>query len=70
MKALPNQQREVQCAGKEAFQSASLAKEVASRKTRRADRRGMNAYHCPYCGAWHIGHHKSIKKPRFYDSDE
>lgn len=70
MKAIPNQSRETQCLGKEAFESAALAKEVASRKTRRAGKSGLNFYKCGWCGMFHIGHHKSIKKPKFYDSDE
>lgn len=71
MKALPNQSRAVQCEGKEAFSSYKLAMEVSGRKTRRTGDRGLNAYKCPHCpgNVWHIGHHRTIKKPRFYGDE-
>lgn len=59
---IPNQQASVQCLGKQSFASAVLAQKVAGRKTRRSSRQGMNAYRCPHCRAWHIGHHDQIRR--------
>lgn len=22
----------------------------------------MSVYHCPYCGAWHVGHRKHLRR--------
>lgn len=46
---------ENQCVGKEPFSSFVLANAVAIRpRTQRKDK--MEAYRCPHCGFWHIGH--------------
>ena len=41
------------CEGKQAFESAKLAHQVAKRR----DRRGIvgKPYRCAFCSAWHIG---------------
>lgn len=44
------------CAGKQAFLSAQLAREVATR--RRVKREAYDPYRCDLCGRWHIGHSK------------
>ena len=52
------------CAGKEAYASSSLAHKVLKRRLKRGPRKAT--YHCPFCGAWHIGgeprtvHQKSV----------
>lgn len=45
------------CAGKVWFASRKAAK----RCIRRVNDRTMNAYHCEYCGKWHIGHPRPRK---------
>lgn len=55
-----------QCEGKHAFESAALAMAVAKRGSRSKEA-AVNAYHCPHCGAWHIGSgrfNKLLKKPK------
>lgn len=42
------------CAGKVAFESASLAKKVARRRRKQGGLNG-EAYKCKFCGDWHIG---------------
>lgn len=42
------------CDGKERFQSAEIAKEVADRRQRG---RTYSYYHCANCGFWHVGGH-------------
>lgn len=51
------------CAGKQSFRSPQLATEVASRQ-RKNERDRYEAYRCPLCGRWHIGHSKFVTRPR------
>lgn len=51
----PDLWRRVACDGKKPFASFKQAKKAAGRKVRR------NAYHCRFCGAFHVG---SIDRPR------
>lgn len=41
------------CRGKQAFEDATVAREVAARMRRR--RRPVSVYRCAHCGRWHIG---------------
>ena len=58
---------EVQCLGKDPFDSLLLAQEVArkmSRKHGQADK-GVTAYHCGHCKKYHVGgNNPTFKKPR------
>lgn len=49
------------CEGKARFASATIAHKVAKRRSER-DKRG-EAYHCEFCGGYHIGarSHKNAK---------
>jgi hypothetical protein len=52
--------QEVSCEGKE-----QLTQERAQAIQRRPSdhNRGRTAYHCKFCGWWHLGSSQSIKKP-------
>lgn len=52
----------VSCTGKQHFESFDRANAVASRSTRRDDKKGMSAYHCAFCHGWHIGNKNIMKK--------
>lgn len=46
------------CQGKQRFNSAHMAwKRVKRGGRRRKDKYGLvlEAYHCPFCGGWHLG---------------
>jgi len=48
------------CKGKHRFASAALASEVGRRQRtgaqgNRKRENNRSAYHCPYCGGWHLG---------------
>lgn len=43
-----------ECTGKHRFDSAALAMTTARKSSRRKDAR-TSAYHCVFCGGWHIG---------------
>ena len=50
------------CDGKEQFDSAARAADVARQVSRRRETKAQ-AYKCPYCGAWHVGVHLTRRKP-------
>lgn len=43
------------CEGKVRHESAAGANIARAKLARRDDDR-MNAYHCRFCGGWHVGH--------------
>ena len=51
----------VNCLGKEALKSKSLATQVAKRVSSRHDS-VVTAYKCIYCGYYHVGSHERRKK--------
>ena len=53
--------RKAGCEGKERFESFELAKKVATRYGRKADRR--MAYQCHYCGFFHVGT-RPVRRPK------
>lgn len=55
------------CAGKVAFESAALAKQVARRRRKQGGREG-EAYKCSFCRRWHIGK-TYIRKKRIRPHD-
>lgn len=42
-----------QCAGKEPYATSGLAHRVAKRRNDHG--KLVKVYHCPHCGAWHMG---------------
>lgn len=48
-----------QCEGKQRFESAQLAWEIATRRknfrTRKKEEQVRRPYRCPHCGFWHLG---------------
>lgn len=48
------------CEGKAATDRATALRRVAWARRYR-DERGEEAYHCPHCHAWHVGHHTNGK---------
>ena len=57
---------EVECSGKQAFQTRSDAEFVVKRmRSGRNNIRAVQAYHCGYCQDWHIGSQPPAKhRPR------
>ena len=51
---------EKQCKYKRSFPSRRIARR--SMRRRYTEYRNMNAYICPWCGMWHVGHKKGTKK--------
>lgn len=49
------------CTGKEPFESAAVARQVARRMSQRG--KHVTSYRCDVCGLWHCGN--PIKPPRF-----
>lgn len=54
-----DRREKAQCFGKQAFESAVLAKEVVKRMNRNKRKPiPADSYRCDFCGKWHIGHRK------------
>lgn len=56
---MPNQRRYWSCERKQYFSHLALAKEALYRfwhQHGKQNHRSMTAYHCPFCGGYHIGH--------------
>ena len=55
---------EIQCAGKDQFDTRKLAEDVAHRMSRKhgqADKH-ISTYKCAHCGKWHVGGSKALYK--------
>ena len=50
------EQQQAACAGKQRFDSKSMAEQVNSKVNRR-NHVGHSLYRCVSCGGWHIGSH-------------
>ena len=46
----------ISCLGKAEFDSPALAREAAARRD------GRNTYRCHYCGKWHVGGPRDMRR--------
>jgi hypothetical protein len=58
-----DEERQAACAGKKRFGSAALALRIANRRRGygRTTRR-REAYHCGFCGFWHVGNSANTRR--------
>lgn len=63
MKLNPDLKAVLQCVGKAALTSATLAQQVAKRQNQTRSKERMVPYHCKHCGQWHTGSSRKPKKP-------
>lgn len=52
------------CTGKVPFRTRREAQDVSRRVARKGGSHRLKAYHCTYCGAWHLGHPTPGRKGR------
>lgn len=48
------------CTRKRAYQTKKEAQHIVSRHAREGD--VVHAYHCPWCGQWHVGHPSPLRR--------
>jgi predicted RNA-binding Zn-ribbon protein involved in translation (DUF1610 family) len=49
------------CTGKRSYKSRNEAKDSLFAERRRFPKLAFEVYHCPECGAWHIGHDRKYR---------